>query len=280
MDYAKFMSSFWTGDTGRALRALGPEVQLVAAYVFTSPHANPIGLYHLPLAYVCNDVGLTREGASKALRSLSEAHFALYDEAREEVFLPSAARIQLGELMSAKDKRHPWLKKELAKLRKHAFLNDFLATYSAAYSLDSVAESKVLASPSEAPSEALRSQQQQQQQHKHENARAGDPDGLRIGLKRGYLDRYQAATGREPAHSRISSPHWESICAEVERRLPGTEPAVAANRVLDAFFACTQGRKLGFAVGQIANGIDAYCAGEPAERPREERGDSGPRMVY
>jgi hypothetical protein len=280
MDYAKFMSSFWTGDTGRALRALGPEVQLVAAYVFTSPHANPIGLYHLPLAYVCNDVGLTREGASKALRSLSEAHFALYDEAREEVFVPSAARIQLGEAMSAKDKRNPWLKKELAKLRKHAFLNDFLATYSVAYSLDLVAESKALASPLEGPPEALRSQQQQQQQQQHENARAGDPDGLRIRLKRGYLDRYQAATGREPAHSRVSSPHWEGICAEVERRLPGLDPAVAEKRVLDAFFGCPQGRKLGFAVGQIANGIDAYCAGEPAEKSREERGDNGPRMVY
>jgi hypothetical protein len=122
--------------------------------------------------------------------------------------------------------------------------------------------------------------QDQEGKRKGPSARAGDPDGLRIRLKRGYLDRYQAATGREPAHSRVSSPHWEGICAEVERRLPGLEPALAEKRVLDAFFGCPQGRKLGFAVGQIANGIDAYCAGEPAEKSREERGDSGPRMVY
>ena len=45
----------------------------------TSPHANMIGDYHCPVAYISIDTGLTLEGASKALRRVCDGVFAHYD---------------------------------------------------------------------------------------------------------------------------------------------------------------------------------------------------------
>jgi hypothetical protein len=73
--YARVLPTFWTGSTGKALRDLGRDAQVVAMYLITSPHSNMAGLYHLPLPYLAHDVGMTIEGASKVLRSLFEVGF-------------------------------------------------------------------------------------------------------------------------------------------------------------------------------------------------------------
>jgi hypothetical protein len=71
-DYAIAHSRFWTGDTGKLLRRLGRDYQVVGFYLFTCHNANMIGLYYLPLPTLCHEVGgLTLEGASKVLRSHS-----------------------------------------------------------------------------------------------------------------------------------------------------------------------------------------------------------------
>lgn len=95
-DYAKVAPQFWTGTTGRALRAEGRDCQLLALYLITSPHATMIGLYYMPLPLLCHETGLSREGASKALRSLGALGFAHYDPERELVWVPEMARFQLG----------------------------------------------------------------------------------------------------------------------------------------------------------------------------------------
>src|SRR5438309_4603703 len=56
--YRRFYSQFWTGTTGKELRSAGQEVQLMAVYLFTNPHANMIGLYYLPIGYISLDTGL------------------------------------------------------------------------------------------------------------------------------------------------------------------------------------------------------------------------------
>ena len=38
-DYAIVSPQFWTGTTGREIRTRGRDVQLVALYLMTSPHA-------------------------------------------------------------------------------------------------------------------------------------------------------------------------------------------------------------------------------------------------
>ena len=56
-DYAIVSPRFWIGTTGRELRRLGPEVQVVALYLLTAPHSNMIGLYYLPIPTLCHETG-------------------------------------------------------------------------------------------------------------------------------------------------------------------------------------------------------------------------------
>jgi hypothetical protein len=50
--------------------------------------------------------------------------------------------------------------------------------------------------------------------------------------------------------------------------------------VLTAFFRCPRAKRLGFPVGQMGSGIDAYCAGEAVEKPLAQRAanDNTPRI--
>ncbi len=47
-DYGKVSPHFWTGTTGKKLRQTH-EGLIVAMYLMTSPHANMLGLYYMPL---------------------------------------------------------------------------------------------------------------------------------------------------------------------------------------------------------------------------------------
>jgi hypothetical protein len=156
-DYGKVRPAFWTGDTGRELRAAGRDAQLVALYLMTGPSANMIGLYHLPMPLLCHHTGLTREGASKALRRVCETGFCLFEGSTETIFVPQMARIQIGETLKVKDNRHKAVLKELRNWRKSPFLRDFYRLYGTDYNLPDDL-------PFEAPSKPLRSQEQEQEQ--------------------------------------------------------------------------------------------------------------------
>ena len=56
-------------ETGRQLRAAGPDGMFVALYLLTNNHANMIGLYYLPLPYLVHESGLSLERASKGLQT-------------------------------------------------------------------------------------------------------------------------------------------------------------------------------------------------------------------
>src|SRR4051812_9077273 len=75
--YSKITSRFWTGDTGRALRG-DLAAQVVASYLITCAHANMLGFYALPVAYISTDTGIPIEGASKALQRLCDEGFCKY----------------------------------------------------------------------------------------------------------------------------------------------------------------------------------------------------------
>lgn len=153
-EFARVLPSFWTGETGRRLRALGVEAQLMGLYLITCPHADAFGLFRLPLPYVAHDTGLSIEGASKALRSLSEAGFADYEEASESVWVPEMARVQIGESLKPTDKRHAWVATELEKRRKHPFFGRFIERYRQPYALKTEGPSEGLAGPSDAKSKS------------------------------------------------------------------------------------------------------------------------------
>lgn len=154
--YSKFSSLFWTGDTGKKLRAAGRDAQIIAAYLFTCGSANWIGLYYLPLPTLCHELGLSTKGALKGLRRVSEAEFGYYDAPSECVWVPQMAAEQIARSLDPQDKRIKGIMKELEPYRKVRFFNDFLEKYRTVFHLESV-------SPSEAPSKALRSQEQEQE---------------------------------------------------------------------------------------------------------------------
>jgi hypothetical protein len=162
-DFAKVAPSFWIGDTGRALRQLGAEAQVAALYLITAPGANMIGLYYLPLPTFCHETGLTAEGASKALRSLSEGEFAHYDPPSETVWVPEMARYQLGDDLSPKDNRHKAVLRELEAHRKCRFYEDFRAKYKDRFNLPEP-------SPFEVPSKPLRSKEKEKEKEKTPSA--------------------------------------------------------------------------------------------------------------
>ena len=154
-DYSAVVPTFWTGKTGKEIRALGPECQVVALYLLTSPHSNMIGLYYLPKIYIAHETGISMEGACKALKSLSEVHFCTYSDDAETVFVHEMARYQIGTELVATDKRVKGVENELKKFHNNPLLKAFLRRYAEAYHIDFDDEDP---SPLEAPPKPLRSQ--------------------------------------------------------------------------------------------------------------------------
>jgi hypothetical protein len=166
-DYAKFLPAFWYGDTGKQIRSLGPdgyEVRIVASYLLTAPTANMLGLYYLPLPMLAHESGVPLEGASKALRWLSEEGFAHYDAASEMVWVVNMAAIQIGDDLDIKDKQVSGIRKQYAQLPNNPFLGAFFDKYAKAYHMEERREPVQKRSPLQAPLKALRSQETEQEQ--------------------------------------------------------------------------------------------------------------------
>ena len=148
-DYAVISSQFWTGTTGKELRGLGAEAQLVAVYLLTCPNSNMIGMYYLPLPTLCHETGLSAEGAAEALRRVCSTDFAHYDQASEYVFVPNMAGWQIGWRLEPRDKRRQGVVNELLRNGKCPFALEFWNLYNEPYGLAELMDSpKVPDSPS------------------------------------------------------------------------------------------------------------------------------------
>lgn len=142
-DYGKVSPQFWTGRTGKGLRG-NVEAQVVALYLMTSPHANMIGVYHLPMLYLAHETGLSPEGASKGLQACISAGFCVYDEDAECVFVVEMAAHQVGEVLKQSDLRA----KSIDRLYKGVSSPILAAAFFVRYG-----EPFNLSSPLQAPSE-------------------------------------------------------------------------------------------------------------------------------
>lgn len=170
-DYGKVSPQFWIGRTGKTLRG-NPAAQVLALYLMTSPHANMIGVYHCPVAYMAHETGMTTEGASEALRCLIEADFCTFDAVDEYVFVHQFALHQVGETLDPKDKRCKGVENELSKVPKNQCWQAFRARYAVPYNLSAPPQNP---SPSEAPSKPLASQKQEQKQKQEQNPSDASP---------------------------------------------------------------------------------------------------------
>lgn len=168
-DYAKIAPTFWTGETGKKLRAAGGDAQRVALYLLSGPPSNWIGLFYLPLPTLYHEVGISPEGASEALRRVSKAGFGYYDPKSEHVWIPEAASWQIGESLKPNDKRVEGIIRELKAYRKSPFLKEFLKKYGVAFHIPLTEFAEEMDSPSEGASEDLGSQNQNQKQKQEQN---------------------------------------------------------------------------------------------------------------
>lgn len=160
-DYSILTPTFWIGQTGKALRG-HTEAQIVAIYLLSSPHANMLGLYYLPLIYIAHETGLTTEGASKGLQRLSEEGYAHYDEISEYVWVVEMARYQIGGSLDIKDNRVKGIQREYDSLPSNCFLGQFFDKYHEPFHLKSPRKP-------EAPSKPLRSQDLDQDQEQEQS---------------------------------------------------------------------------------------------------------------
>ena len=178
-EYGKVSPHFWTGSTGKQLRQC-PESLVVSMYLMTSPHANMLGLYYMPLLYVAHETGLGMEGASKGLQWACEAGFCSYDQASEIVWVHEMARFQIAEKLKSTDKRSIGVQNEYNSLPSNPYLASFYDKYSQAFCMTEKRGNTVKKTvENEAPSKPLPSQEQEQEQEQentHTNAQEENSD--------------------------------------------------------------------------------------------------------
>lgn len=217
-DYGTVAPQFWIGATGKALRKAGPEAQIVALYLMTSPHANMIGFYYLPMMYLAHETGLGMKGACKALQRAIEAGFCEYDGASEVVWVREMASHQIGEQLNAKDKRCLGVQRAYDALPENPFLQAFFDRYADQFHLTrGRGNGCETGSPLEGASKPLGSQDQEQEQEQEqdkETAAAGR-DGKRLNGK-----------ARKPVATTIppSFAFSDDLRSYVQKNLPDAEP--------------------------------------------------------
>ncbi len=79
--------SFWTSQKGEEIRKLGREVQLLVLYLMSSPFANNIKIYYLPIKTVMNETGIPAKSIKTALKKLNKIAFCSYDFITEYVWV-------------------------------------------------------------------------------------------------------------------------------------------------------------------------------------------------
>lgn len=167
--YRKIQPEFWTGRTGRQLRGQA-DLQLVAMYLMTCTHANMIGVFTCPPAYIANDLGMPFEGASKALQSLSEGGFCAYDADLDLVWVKEMARFQVGDELKSTDNQVKSIRSFYRAIPNPLIRRAFFERYGVAYHLEEIAEDLEITRALEGASKPLRSQEQEQEQYQEQDS--------------------------------------------------------------------------------------------------------------
>jgi hypothetical protein len=166
--FASVPPRIWQAD----LKAVRGDLEAIAVHyhLTTSSHANMLGLYYVPVAYIAHEIGISQEGASKGLRSLIQADLCAYDFDKDLVWVRDMASDQIAPHLSPKDKRVKGIAEQLAMLPICAITLGFFQKYRVPYHLHEercLEEFEVIsASPFEAPSKPLRSKEKEKDKEK------------------------------------------------------------------------------------------------------------------
>lgn len=190
--YSSITPKFWIGKTGRKLRG-DISAKLVAAYLLSCPNNDMTGVFYCPLCQISAETGLPLEAPSvplpspfqgplkdirEALETLQREDFAIYDYESEYVFVKKMALFQIAPELKPIDKRVTGIKTAIESMPenfKHLFIKEYNECFNLGFKdipapdfkefcSQTQDENKTFASPLEAPSKALRSQEQEQEQ--------------------------------------------------------------------------------------------------------------------
>ncbi|MBX5020178.1 hypothetical protein HJB68_29220 [Rhizobium lentis] len=161
--FASIPPRVWQADLKRVRGNL--EALAVHYHLTTSGHANMLGLYYVPVAYIAHEIGCPQEGASKGLLDLIEAKICSYDYQRELVWVHEMAADQIAPQLSPKDKRVKGVADQLAMLPICPITLGFYQRYRVPFHLydeRNLEEFEVsMPDDAEAPSKALRSKEKE-----------------------------------------------------------------------------------------------------------------------
>jgi hypothetical protein len=251
-DYAAVAPTFWTGETGKKLRELGPSVQVVALYLLTSPHANLAGLYYLPMAYVSHETGLEAEAVEHALEALIGVGFCRYDHEAEKVWVCEMLRYQVGDEMpppvpgKKDDSRRVKIKRTVVQHTKSPLYTLFMKRYSLLFHLqdlpiplrgvDGASTGGVTGRPT--PRLPVQSSPVQCLE---EGGGLGEGPGTttRGRLLGGYQRRYETAREMEWQSAPRYATHFDAATrwCDAQAKREGRDPAEVVERLLDGLFA-------------------------------------------
>lgn len=161
--FASIPPRVWQAD----LKAVRGNLEALAVHyhLTTSGHANMLGLYYVPIAYIAHEIGCREEGASKGLLDLIEAKICSYDHQRELVWVHEMAADQIAPQLQPKDKRVKGVADQLAMLPICPITLGFYQRYRLPFHLydERNLEEFELSMPDgvEAPSKALRSKEKE-----------------------------------------------------------------------------------------------------------------------
>lgn len=205
-DYAKILPTFWTGDTGKSIRAIGVDAQLLALYLLTNPHTNMFGLYYLPIPLMTHETGLSVRKIISILGQLQAIGWCRYEPTTEFIWVIEMAGYQIGD-MNPDDNRMKGLRRAWQALTPNPFLGLFHEKYGMRWGLNiraSIALKGGVLSP-----QIIEQEQEQEQDQELDAGRASPPS-----LPKPVLERRTAPPFLKPLVEEI-----RAYCLERKNRV-------------------------------------------------------------
>lgn len=130
--YIRFYPDTWVDDLKRLDNS---ESCLVAVYLKTNRYAGMIGAYYLPFVTIAHEAKMDIKRVKRAMDEIIKKGLAFYDPQTEEVYVPSYARHNIGDMLKASDSRLKPVTLAYNELKTPWLADKFWNDYGADYGL-------------------------------------------------------------------------------------------------------------------------------------------------